>query len=365
MRIFYDGYIFAIQRSGGINRYFRNIMDRLPEDTTAVLTALERRENCFPGNRRVRLSCYPEKVSRLGPLTRIARRCYLNGVEKLTSADVAHPTYHELLSGRPFKSCKIPIVLTVHDMIPEIFSSQLDPSGRGAEAKRAAVAAADAIICVSENTKRDLIRMLDVQEERVSVIPLASELSAEMATGVRRGLDQPYVLFVGNRAFYKNFARLLLAMKKVTQSWPELRILVVGSSFSQTEQEWISALGLEKRIAQVSEISDPELAGLYRDSEAFVYPSLYEGFGIPPLEAMACGTVVIAARSSSIPEVVGEDAILFDPYSTEELAVSILSLREIGSSRSEYIRRGRERAMRYSWDRTAERTVDIYRRYAR
>ena len=180
-----------------------------------------------------------------------------------------------------------------------------------------------------------------------------------------RGFDQPYVLYVGTRAFYKNFARLLLAMRKVTESWPELHILVVGSPFNQTEQEWISALGLEKRIRQVSEISDPELAGLYRDSEALVYPSLYEGFGIPPLEAMACGTVVIAARSSSIPEVVGEDAILFDPYSTEELAASILSLREIGAERSEYIRRGRERAMRYSWDRTAERTVDVYRRFAR
>lgn len=365
MKILYDGYIFAIQRSGGINRYFRNIMDRLPEDTSAVLTTLVRQEHCFPSNRRVHLSCYPEKVLHLGPLKRIARRCYLNGVEKLTSADVAHPTYHELLSGRPFKSYKIPIVLTVHDMIAEIFSSKLDPSGREAEAKRAAVAAADAIICVSENTKRDLIRILDVKEERASVIPLASELSAEMATGVPRGLDQPFVLFVGNRVFYKNFARLLLAMRKVAESWPGLRLLVVGSPFNQTEQEWVSALGLEKRIAQVSEISDPELAGLYRDSEALVYPSLYEGFGIPPLEAMACGTVVIAARSSSIPEVVGEDAILFDPYSTEELAEKILSLRELGASRSEYIRRGRERAMLYSWDRTAERTVDVYRRFAR
>ena len=365
MKIFYDGYIYSIQRSGGINRYFRNIVDRLPDEVTAVLTAPERRDHCFPSNQRACISCYPTQLPRLRGLTAAGLRCYLKTVERIAAPDVAHPTYHKLLLGRPFGSHKTPLVLTVHDMIAELFGAQVDPKGHEAAAKRAAVAAADSIICVSENTKRDLMSMLDVREERISVIPLASELSAEMAVGTPREIEGPYVFFVGTRVFYKNFARLLMAMRRVVASWRELRLVVVGSPFSQTELEWIAALGLEKHVVQLSEVSDARLAGFYRDSEALVYPSLYEGFGIPPLEAMACGTVVIASRISSIPEVVGEDAILFDPYSVEELEACILGLRELGPRRDALIRRGRERALRYSWDQTAAKTFEVYCRVAR
>jgi glycosyltransferase involved in cell wall biosynthesis len=364
MKVFYDGYIFFIQRSGGINRYFRNIMERLPQDAGAVLTVIERHEHCFPDSGRLRIASPPDKVIRLGPLARMVRRCYLDSVERFSGADVAHPTYHQLLSGRPFEKIRLPVVLTVHDMIPELFGKQIDPGGAEAAAKRAAVAAADAIICVSENTKRDLIRLLAVPEERITVTHLASELCPGMAEGVPREVTDPYVMFVGSRTYYKNFARLLLAMVEVGASWPELRLVVVGGRFNETELEWISALGLENRILLRSELGDSELAGLYRDSEALVYPSLYEGFGIPPLEAMACGTLVIAARSSSIPEVVGDAAILFDPYSTGELVACILSLRVMGADREEHIRRGRVRAEQYSWERTAEQTFEVYRSLA-
>jgi glycosyltransferase involved in cell wall biosynthesis len=173
------------------------------------------------------------------------------------------------------------------------------------------------------------------------------------------------LLFVGSRAFYKNFVRLLLAFSKVTSAWPALRLAVVGAPFNQTENELIQALKLERKIDHRSQLSDPQLATVYRQAEALVYPSLYEGFGIPPLEAMTCGTLVIAADRSSIPEVVGDAAILFDPDSTDELADRILAIPQLGSRRNEYLQRGRARAARFSWQDTADRTVGVYRRLAK
>jgi glycosyltransferase involved in cell wall biosynthesis len=123
----------------------------------------------------------------------------------------------------------------------------------------------------------------------------------------------------------------------------------------------LDALKIRKRVRNLGQVLDKHLAKLYRCSMAFVYPSMYEGFGIPPLEAMACGTVVIAANSPSIPEVVGDAAILFDPNSIDELTERILALPKLGSRREEYIRRGKDRAARFSWKNTAAKTFEIYR----
>ncbi len=364
MVILYDGYIFEIQRTGGINRYFSNLIQRLPPDVTPLLTAPEQREHCFPSNPRLRLYCPPKDVCGLGKLTRLVKGVYLEAVERSHRVDVAHPTYHVLFSGRAISKYRSPVVVTIHDMISERYGLRFDPSGREVSAKKAAVEAADAIICVSEHTKSDLMERLHVPEERITVIPNASELSAEMADHEASTVSAPYVLFVGSRAFYKNFARTVLAFGKAATMWPELRLVVVGSPITQIEEEWLSALRLRERVIEKVDIGDRQLAALYRGSEALIYPSLYEGFGIPLLEAMSCGTIPIAARTSSIPEVVGDAAILFDPYSVDELTECILSLRQLGGRREEYLRKGQQRTANYSWDSTATKTLELYRQLA-
>jgi glycosyltransferase involved in cell wall biosynthesis len=367
MKILYDGLIYANQlainvRAGGISRYFKNVIDHLPPECVPVLTSPEPFEFCFPSNPRLR--CHHPKKTILGSgrLARMANLFHSTVTEKFQKFDLVHPTYHSLMSGKPMSSYRMPVVLTIHDMITEHFAAQLDPNGVETARKREAVQAADAIICVSENTKKDLMEMLRVPAERITVIPLASELSAEMALDSTLVPRKPYVLFVGSRAFYKNFVRLLLAFSKVSTRWPELRLAVVGAAFNQTENELIHALKLETKIDHLSQLNDQQLAGVYQNAEAFVYPSLYEGFGIPPLEAMACGTVVIAANSSSIPEVVGDAAILFDPNSTDELVERILAIPSLGGHREDYIQRGRKRAAQFSWKDTAEQTFQVYRR---
>jgi glycosyltransferase involved in cell wall biosynthesis len=253
------------------------------------------------------------------------------------------------------------LVITIVDMIPEIFASELDRNGTETLAKRKAVEAADAIICISECTKRDLQERYAVPDCRITVTPLASHLSREMAFGLESVPEQPYVLFIGHRWVYKNFARALLALDRIAAKWPELVLCVVGEVLSPSEVELIRALNLIARIRPLGVVSDTQLAKLYRCSEGLLYPSLYEGFGMPPLEAMSCGTVVISSNGSSLPEVVGDAAILINPESVEEIAAALLSLRDLGSRRPAMIEQGFVRASKFSWDETARRTVELYR----
>jgi glycosyltransferase involved in cell wall biosynthesis len=367
MKILYDGLIYANQRAnnvraGGISRYFKNVIDGLPPECVPVLTSPEPFEFCFPANPKLKCHHPPQKILGSGKLARYVGGFSSAVMERFGGFNLAHPTYHSLMSGKPMSAYRMPVVLTIFDMIPERFPSQLDPQGLERDRKREAVQAADAILCISENTKRDLMEILQVPEDRITVTLLASEFSPEIKPDPSRVPQTPYLLFVGSRAFYKNYVRLLLAFSKISSSWPELRLATVGTPFNQTENEVIHALKLDSKIDHLSQLNDQQLAAIYQAAEALVYPSLYEGFGIPPLEAMACGTVVIAADSSSIPEIVGDAAILFDPNSWEELAERILALRNLGSRRDDLIRRGHERVKKFSWKDTAKKTFEVYQR---
>jgi len=146
---------------------------------------------------------------------------------------------------------------------------------------------------------------------------------------------------------------------------PRIRLRVAGAPLTSEERWQIHLLGMSGKVEAVVYPDEQRLMELYRSSAALVYPSLHEGFGFPPLEAMACGTVVIAADSSSIPEIVGDAAILFDPNSLEELAERILALRNLGSRRDDLIRRGHERVKKFSWSDTVRKTFEVYQRVAK
>jgi glycosyltransferase involved in cell wall biosynthesis len=136
---------------------------------------------------------------------------------------------------------------------------------------------------------------------------------------------------------------------------------VVGPPFSEEEKKLIADLKLTERIVHYGFATDSQLAKLYRCSVAFIYPSLYEGFGIPPLEAMACGTAVVASNRSSIPEVVGDGGILFNPESAEDLTEILLSLSRDSTLREKLVSKGRQRASNFSWEKTVDETVAVYK----
>ena len=361
MQILYDGQIYADQAAGGINRYFANLISRLPENITPAITTAQLRNVNFPEHKNLKTFFYQRFGFKPGRICYWLEQYYFQAVSCFNRFGVLHPTYYSLLSRQEMNQSKQPIVLTVYDMIHELFAEQMDADGQQREIKKRAILSADAIICISENTKKDLLELYSVPEEKVTVTYLASEIDQTMADGSEPVPHRPYYLYVGSRnAGYKNFDTLVYAFAQAVSVEPEITLCVVGSPFNAQEQQLLTELNLLDRVEHYQYASDRHLAKLYRHSLAFVYPSLYEGFGIPPLEAMACGTAVIAANSSSIPEVVGDAGILFNPQSTDDLADILLSLVNNSVQRDRLIEKGYQRAKLFSWDKTVAQTLDVY-----
>jgi glycosyltransferase involved in cell wall biosynthesis len=188
-------------------------------------------------------------------------------------------------------------------------------------------------------------------------------MDIRLAQGAQPVPERPYFLFVGGRNSYKNFDGLLQAMSHAVTRFPDSVVCVVGAAFSAAEAAQIESLGLTGHMEHYGHADDRHLAKLYHRSLALIYPSRYEGFGIPPLEAMACETVVVGANVSSVPEVVGQAGLLFNPDSSE-LTDILLALLDGAVNREDLIQKGRQRAKDFSWDKTAAQTVTVYQAVA-
>jgi len=360
MQVLYDYQVFSWQRYGGISRYFYELITRVaqvPENAVSVFMGLhinryglERYRPQFSGfyGREHQLSPALTKAVRLlNPLlfTSFARR---------RPIDVYHQTYY----ATPPAPRGGKVILTVYDMIherfPERFASQ-DPTRRR---KRQAVDRADGIICLSQSGKQDLIEILGVPEEKIAVIHLANSLVAEVSEPPQ--VREPYVLFVGQRGGYKNFRAFAEAFASRADFTRNFKLICFGGGpFTPEEAQALRTLGILDK-AKVLEGPDSLLANLYRYASAFVYPSLYEGFGFPPLEAMHYGCPVLVSRSSSIPEVVGDAGQYFDPTDREDMAEKLARLLEDESLRKQLAVRGPQREKAFSWDLCAEETQRFY-----
>jgi len=361
MRIIYDGSIYQEQAVGGINRYFANLIRRLPSDFEPHLTTCRKPAVTDPSHQHLRTHRFRRFRPRRFSIK--LEKVFFGRVQDSITFDIAHPTYYTLLSQREISSYRCPVVVTVWDMIHELFP-ELDPLGRVAEQKQRAIEAADTVLCISEHTKQDLLAHHRIAESKILVTSLASDLDASLAEGNERVPSRPYFLYIGARAGYKNFDGLLLAFASATTVAADVVLCAVGSPFSRDEIKRIAELGLTGRIESYGPASDRQLVALYRYCIAFVYPSLYEGFGIPPLEAMQCGTPVVASNRSSIPEVVGDAGILFDPSRRDDLTDILVGLIQDPASRERLIERGYERARQFSWEKTAQRTIELYKALA-
>jgi len=348
VNIWYDGVIWTRQALGGVNRYFAKVIDGLPGDIAPTLTLEQRRDVNFPTNPRLRvLPC-----ARQG-----------EGAISWVDCDVFHPTYFETLSGVDIRRAKAPVVVTVYDALHELYPDLADPGGEQRAWKKAVIPAADHVICISGNTRRDVLEIFGVPEERVSVIHLASDL-APPPPDAAPPLEGPYFLYVGHRYCYKNVPRLLEAFARLRRRWPEARLCFTGTAFNDAERGRIASLGLAGAVVHAGRVSDERLAVLYAHAAALVYPSLYEGFGLPLLEAMRCGCPVAASNTSSVPEVAGDAALYFDPLDTEAMVQAMERTLADTAVRAALVARGRLRAGAFSWEKTVAETVAVYRMLA-
>jgi glycosyltransferase involved in cell wall biosynthesis len=252
------------------------------------------------------------------------------------------------------------VVLTVFDMIHERFPGSFPPTDRTAQHKATAVARADHVVCISHSTRSDLIEMLGVAPHRTSVVHLGHTLQTAAPRGAA-SVDGPYVLYVGQRGGYKNFLPLARALAASAAGADGIRLVAFGGGpFTASERAELAASGYDERRVEQRSGGDDELARLYAHASALAYPSLYEGFGIPPLEAMALDCPVVCSNTSSLPEVVGEAAELFDPCVPASMTAALDRVL-LDAQRADALRaRGRARVAQFSWERCAAETHAVY-----
>jgi alpha-1,3-rhamnosyl/mannosyltransferase len=272
-------------------------------------------------------------------------------------------------------------IVTVLDLIPHRIP-ELYMRGKsrwrfrlGRWLERRALRGATGLIAISEYTRDDLVRLLGIPEERIAVTHLGVRaglqpaLEAEVAAFRRRHRLQPgYLLYVGGIDRRKNIPFLLEVLRTILVERPETELVLAGTYRDDADfpelLERLRKTGLEERVRLAGYIAEDDLAPLYSGASVFVYPSLYEGFGLPPLEAMTCGTPVVAADATSLPEVLGHAALLVDPHDVGEFAEAIVTLLDHPERRRECSESGRRRAQRFTWEATARATLDAYRRFS-
>lgn len=285
---------------------------------------------------------------------------------RAAGADLLHVTGFDAPWWKPG-----PVILTVHDLVGPLFPANLPPISRLYWSRwlPSTIRWADRIIADSEHTKSDIGRLLGVATERIEVIHLGVDESFhpvddEGALGTVRkkyALPQPFILYLGTLEPRKGLDVLIAAYGDLAADIPH-HLVIAGKRGWYTEPlfQQVEALSLDQRVHFTSYVPDEDLAALYTLAHLFVYPSRYEGFGLPVLEAMACGVPVVCTHAASLPEVVGDAAFLVSPDDAEALVEAIRRVLHDKESRAEMRARGLERAARFTWKETARKTLQVY-----
>lgn len=362
MKVLFDHQVFQDQIVGGISRYyiqiFKQYQDQPDFDFEVALklsnnqyitelsflkhaTVIQNKQ--FKGLRRI-LNYFNEK----------------NSIDKLRGNNFTlfHPTYYDpyflkYLDNKPF-------VLTVYDLINEIFKFSSKKNEQLRQWKKETINRADKIIAISNNTKMDLMKIFNVPESKIQVIYLANSLNLDSISPlIKKEAHLYYLLYVGKRSGYKNFEFTVRSIANILIKENLFLICLGGDSFSKTEKEMLQELNLSNKVYHYF-VNDAELIYFYSHAIALIFPSLYEGFGIPILEAFACKCPVIASNASSLPEVGGNACIYFNPRDTDELVNCVQQVIQSDHLRQQLILKGDIQLKCFSWETTALQTRDLY-----
>lgn len=380
LRLFVDGLIYQKQPVGGISRVFSELLPRMCDLDSSLLVTLftdGSLAQSLPEHDRIRHRAAPA-VRRsirtrgawrlvLDPVRRLARPVWasVRGLWMRSERDaIWHSTYYtEPKSWHGFR------VVTVYDMIherlPNLFGEPMDERAR--QEKRRCIQHADLVVCISESTRQDVMEICGLDPAGIHVVPPAHSAGfrpPEMSDcRVPDSIPFPFLLYVGSRSPYKNFGGLLRAYS----TWAhreEVSLAVVGRPWSTSERNQLADAGVEDLVHQCSEVDDEGLCQLYGLAAALVYPSLYEGFGIPLLEAMACGCPIIASHIPSTVEVAGDLPVYFEISDGVEGIQAAFDSALTRGKDEELVEWGLEAVKGFSWDRSASQMLDLYRSLA-
>lgn len=290
--------------------------------------------------------------------------------------DLRADLYHSPYIAMPYLP-GVPALLTLYDLIPLRY-----PEHSTARARllvrwmtRLALHATRHTIAISDFTRQDFVRELHLPAERITAIPLAADSAfqpqppeAAAAVRARYNLPERFALYLGSNKPHKNLPRLVEAWQMANSRWQmaDCRLVIAGTwdaRYPEARQR-SEKLGLGKEVIFLGPVPEAELPALYAAATVFVFPSLYEGFGLPVLEAMACGAPVICSNTSSLPEVAGEAAVTVDPLNVAELAAALARVLDDADLRHHLREGGLAQARRFNWQDTARRTLDLYRQIA-
>ncbi|MGQ9466499.1 MAG: glycosyltransferase family 4 protein [Anaerolineae bacterium] len=349
-------------RSAGVHQYIYHLLTHLPQAGCRVTAFVGPRSAGFPPVLQAVRTRWPTQR----PAARILWEQLAQGrALRVAGADLAHGP---VFVGPLMAPC--PVVVTVHDLSFLRYPHLVRPANRFYLRlfTRLSVRRAQRVIAVSAHTAEETVRLLGVAREKIRVVyhgvdPIFRPLAAEevAAFRARRGLPDRFVLFVGTLEPRKNLVRLIEAFARSGVD-AETALVLVGARGWYDDEVFatVERLGLSSRVHFPGYVPNDELPLWYNAARVFAYPSLYEGFGLPVLEAQACGTPVLTSSVSALPEAAGNGALRVDPYDVEAIAEGLRSLLTDETLREVLRRRGLEHAAQFSWPRTAAETVTVY-----
>lgn len=264
-------------------------------------------------------------------------------------------------------------ISTIHDLIPYIMPETVGKGylKRFISQMPQIIQSSDILITVSEFSKKDIMRIFDVPEDRIKVTPLAADSifmpmdKSHAKSFIRNNykIEKDFILYLGGFSPRKNVKSILLAFSRIYKNLSkDYRVVILGPS--KDEHSFLislcESLGIEDLVHFPGYVPNEHLPYFYNSCSVFVYPSLYEGFGLPPLEAMSCSVPVITSNVSSIPEVVGDAAVLINPFDTEEFKTALEKVLEDSTVSSSLAEKGYIRSREFSWEKTAANTLNVY-----
>lgn len=379
MDVLFDYQAFEMQTMGGISRMFAELLMHLGDQGISCTLGVRESDNVY-----LRKSGLLPKLKPAGYRNKkwFGHEQYFHGEDRLKrfifntigysmtpnpdyciemlkkqSFDVFHPTFFnpyflDYLGKKPF-------VLTIHDMIPELYPQCFDKDDMQVIGKRILAPKASAIIAVSEKTKEDIIRILHIPDEKVHVI--YHGCSFNKPAELRRPYDFPYLLYVGDRNIYKDFTHFVQSAASTLCKHDGLKLVCTGRPFTAMELSLFASLGIQDRVVHHWVEDDDEFFSLYHYAECFVFPSEYEGFGIPILEAYAADCPVLLNNVSCFPEIAGDAAVYFSfglPGDLEAKLEYMLSMQS--GERESLIQKQRDRLSLYSWEKSARQLAVVY-----
>lgn len=342
--------IWTLQRNGGVSRYCFELINQLSNLGVRICVLQSENNNSYSRQ------FEPAIVRKLKDESQFEIESVIRDILQEFSTGIYHATYFNKKNIDIAKKLNLKTFVTVHDLIGDIYPEKIRWYQRRNKTQEKVSISCDRVIAVSRNTKDDLVKYYGINPEKIGVIYLGVT-QMEARRPLDFGEEYPFVLHVGKRDGYKNF-RLTLEALAQEETLKEIHIIAFGGGeFSREEKEYVNSLGMDKRTHQY--IGDDTFLGfLYKSAIALVYPSYYEGFGIPPLEAMQFECPVIASNRASIPEVCGDSVLYIDPTSRESLQNAIAHVLKYKDT--EKIKFALKHSKKYSWEKTAKETLIQY-----